>query len=288
MLSLNSAEEGANLYRYLSAAVAPRPIAFVSTIAENGTANLAPFSFFNVFSATPPIIIFSPVFTDEGESKDTLSNISKTKECVVNIVSFEMVQQMSLTSFAFEESVDEFEKAGFKKQESERVDAYRVANAPVQFECRIKEIFTLGKAKGAGNLVICEILKTHIDESILDEKGYIDPVKFDVVGRMGGNWYSRAKEGLFKVPRPTELMVGIDAIPAEIKQSTVLTGNDLGKLANVTQIPSVETAKEFVSNNEFFTEIIATQDREVIHKQAQLLIAENKTIEAWKLLVAKY
>ncbi|WP_417884884.1 flavin reductase family protein [Zunongwangia sp.] len=288
MLSLHSAEEGDKLYRHLSAAIAPRPIAFVSTLGLDGTANLAPFSFFNVFSATPPVIVFSPVTGEDNTLKHTHSNLLATKECVVNVVSYNMVQQMSLASFGFEESVDEFKKSGFQKQSSDVVNAYRVAGAPVQFECKVKEITSLGSQKGAGNLVICEVIKMHIEEAVLDEEGYINPVKIDLVARMGGDWYSRAKAGLFEVSRPTKAIIGIDAIPAEIKESNILTGNDLGKLGSVSQIPSLKEAKEFVDDDAFLVEIIATQDPEVIHKQAQLLLTENRILEAWKLLIAKY
>ena len=291
MLSIDSKESPSGaLYRYLSGAVGPRPIAFASTMDVKGRPNLAPFSFFNVFSANPPILVFSPVRRGkDGSLKHTLLNLKTVKECVINIVDYKMVQQMSLSSTDYAEGVNEFEKSGLSMQPSDLVKPFRVAESPVQFECKVNEIIELGQEGGAGNLVVCEVIKTHIKEEILDEEGYIDQVKIDQVARMGGNWYTRAKDGMFEVPKPiATLGIGVDAIPKEIRQSVILTGNDLGKLGNVEELPSLEESKLYVSEDDLFTEIIAAKETEAIHKQAQLLLDKGKVIEAWKLLLANY
>lgn len=227
------------LHGYLLGAVSPRPICFASTVDKEGLVNLSPYSFFNVFSANPPIMIFSPARrVRDNTTKHTLENVQETREVVINIVSYEMVQQMSLSSTEYPKEVNEFVKAGFTEIASEVVKPPRVKEAPVQFECKVKEIVPLGSEGGAGNLVICEVLKLHLDENILDENGRIDPLKIDTVARMGGNWYSRAKSGLFEVEKPLRTLgIGVDALPEGIRFSKVLSGNDLGMLANVEQLP---------------------------------------------------
>jgi len=237
--------------------------------------NLSPYSFFNVFSAKPPIMVFSPARrVKDNTVKHTLENILETKEVVINIVSYAMVQQMSLSSTEYPKGVNEFVKAGFTQLPSEMVKPPRVAEAPVQFECKVNEVISLGNHGGAGNLIIAEVLKLHMQESILDEKGVIDPLKIDTVARMGGNWYSRAKEGVFEVPKPlSSLGIGVDALPAPIKNSTILTGNDLGMLGNVEQLP--EGAQQFAST--------ALED----HQKAHELLVQGKLQEAWNILIKK-
>jgi flavin reductase (DIM6/NTAB) family NADH-FMN oxidoreductase RutF len=206
---------------------------------KDGKVNLSPYSFFNVFSANPPVMIFSPARrVRDNTTKHTLENVLETKEVVINIVSFEMVQQMSLSSTEYPKGVNEFVKAGFTEIPSENIKPPRVKEAPVQFECKVNDVISLGEHGGAGNLVICEVVKLHLDESILDEHGRIDPRKIDTVARMGGNWYSRARAGLFEVEKPiSTLGIGVDSLPEAIRFSKVLTGNDLGMLANVEQLP---------------------------------------------------
>lgn len=227
------------LHSYLLSAVAPRPIAFASTVDTNGNVNLSPFSFFNVFSANPPILIFSPARrVRDNTIKHTLENVSATKEVVINIASYAMVQQMSLSSTEYAKGVNEFVKAGFTEVASEMVQPPRVGEAPVQLECKVNEIIELGTEGGAGNLVICEVLKVHVKKEVLDENDKIDQVKLDTVSRMGGNWYCRAKEGMFEVPKPLRsLGVGFDKLPTMVRESAILTGNDLAMLANVDELP---------------------------------------------------
>ena len=230
------------LHRYLLGAIGPRPIAFASTIDAEGRPNLSPFSFFNVFGSNPPTLIFSPARRGRDNTvKHTYNNVKNIDEVVINIVNYDIVQQMSLSSTEYAEGVNEFEKAGFSMLKSELVRPFRVAESPVQFECKVKQVIETGQEGGAGNLVICEVLKMHINESILDEDGFIDQHKIDLVARMGGNWYSRANLGMFEVPKPlSTLGIGIDAIPVEIRESKTLTGNDLGKLGNVEALPKDE------------------------------------------------
>ena len=252
MLSIDpKAISPTQLQAYLQGAVGPRPIAFASTVDKNGIPNLSPFSFFNVFSSNPPILIFSPARRVRDNSiKHTLINVESTREVVINIVNFEIVQQASLSSTEYADGVNEFLKAGLTQIPSDVVKPFRVAESPVQFECKVNEIIALGTEGGAGNLVICEVLKIHIDENILDENGNIDQHKIDLVARMGGNWYSRANKGLFEVPKPlTTLGIGVDKIPAFIKESDVFSGNDLGMLGNVEALPNKEAVSIFVNQN---------------------------------------
>lgn len=275
-------------HQYLLGAVGPRPIAFASTIDEEGRPNLSPFSFFNVFSANPPILIFSPARRGRDNTvKHTFLNSKATKEVVINIVNYKMVQQMSLSSTEYAEGVNEFEKAGFTMLKSDLVKPFRVAESPVQFECKITEVVELGQEGGAGNLVICEVVKMHFDEEILDENGQIDQHKIDLVARMGGNWYSRANEGMFEVPKPlSTLGIGVDEIPEYIRRSKVLTGNDLGKLGNVEALPSKEEITSFLNENGEMNKIIGAGNVENIHLQAQLYLEKDEPAKAWKLLLA--
>lgn len=289
MLSINPHDlSTAQLQAYLQCAVAPRPIAFASTINAKGQPNLSPFSFFNVFSANPPILIFSPARRVRDNSiKHTLMNVQELQEVVINVVDYAMVQQMSLASTEYAEGVNEFVKAGFTPIPSMLVKPYRVQEAPVQFECKVNQVIALGNQGGAGNLVICEVLKMHISEAILDDKGAIVQEKLDLVARLGGNWYSRANAGLFEVPKPlTTLGIGVDAIPDFVKNSGLFSGNDLGLLANIDALPSPEEVAIFVKQN-FELKGVLSADEPI--KQLQLAlryVQVNEVESAWKVLLA--
>lgn len=280
------------LHGFLLGSVGPRPIAFASTINENGQHNLSPFSFFNVFSANPPIAIFSPARrVRNNTTKHTLENAQATREVVINIVNYNIVEQMSLSSTEYPEGVNEFEKAGLTPVASEHIKPMRVQESPVQMECKVREIVELGNEGGAGNLVICEILCLHVNENILDKNGKIDQTKIDLVGRMGGNYYCRAKgDGLFEIAKPLRnLGIGIDAIPDEIKNSTILTGNHLGKLGNVEEMPD-ETDVNDYKLTELSDLFIELQDEPAkletkLHQLAAQLLDEGRVTEAWKTLL---
>lgn len=277
------------LHSYLLGAIGPRPIAFASTVDKDGRPNLSPFSFFNVFSANPPILIFSPARrVRDNTTKHTLENVLMTKEVVINIVSFDIVQQMSLASTEYAEGVNEFEKSGLTMLKSDIVKPFRVAESPVQFECKVNKVEALGKEGGAGNLVFSEVVKIHVAKSILLEDGSIDQNKIDQVARMGGNTYTRANQGLFEVQKPlTTLGIGVDEIPAKIKNSSVLTGNDLGMLGNVEELPSQEEIESLISSDEDLQKIIASGDVSEIHLKAKELLRKGQVQSAWKLLLAK-
>ncbi len=277
------------LQGYLQSAVGPRPIAFASTIDKNGVPNLSPFSFFNIFSSNPPILIFSPARrVRDNTIKHTLINAESTREVVINVVNFDIVQQTSLSSSEYPEGVNEFVKAGFTAIPSEIVKPYRVAQSPVQFECKVNEIISLGTQGGAGNLVICEVLKMHISESVLDENGNIDPVKIDLVSRMGGNWYSRANQGLFEVAKPiTTLGIGVDQIPNFVKESSIFDGNDLGKLGNIEALPTTEEINIFVKQNFAVKGVLSSDDQLKQFKKAKEYLDQNDVDSAWKVLLAK-
>ncbi len=286
MLSFNPTELSVpKLHSYLLSAVAPRPIAFASTVDKQGNSNLAPFSFFNVFSANPPILIFSPARrVRDNTTKHTLENAIETKEVVINVVNYRMVQQMSLASTEYPKGVNEFEKAGFTMVPSEKVAPFRVGESPIQFECKINEIVALGNKGGAGNLIICQVVKLHIHEKFVDENGNINQLKLDLVARAGGNVYSRAKEGFFEVPKPlSSIGVGIDAIPDIIKKSKVLTGNDLGMLGNVKEIPTSFDVDKFAKEHPQFIGIDIAKK----HTFAKEYLKNNEVVSAWKVLLMK-
>jgi len=275
------------LHAYLLGAVGPRPIAFASTIDEQGIPNLSPFSFFNVFSANPPILIFSPARrVRDNTTKHTLDNVLKIKEVVINIVNYELVQQMSLTSTEYGEKENEFKKAGLTMLESDLVRPYRVAESPVQFECKVTKVEPLGEEGGAGNLVFSEVVKMHFYESILDENGLIDQFKIDQVARMGGNWYSRANKGMFEVPKPLSAIgIGVDNIPKEIRSLKMLTGNDLGLLGNVDRIPDKNELEEFIAANDQIRSIVKNKDATELLKITREYLDNNKILSAWKVLL---
>ncbi len=277
------------LHQYLLGAVGPRPIAFASTIDEQGRPNLSPFSFFNVFGSNPPTLIFSPARRGRDNTvKHTYNNVKAVDEVVINIVNYDIVQQMSLSSTEYAEGVNEFEKSGLTSLKSDLIKPFRVKESPVQFECKVKKVVELGQEGGAGNLVICEVLKMHINEAVLDENGYINQYKIDQVARMGGNWYTRANMGMFEVPKPlANLGIGVDGIPSEIKTSKVLTGNDLGKLGNIENLPSAEQIDIFIAENKEVRMLLKEQHTEKIHKRAQEFLEKDQVLEAWKILLAK-
>jgi len=271
------------LHGYLLSAVAPRPIAFASTMDKNGNPNLSPFSFFNVFSANPPIMIFSPARrVRDNTTKHTLENAEITKEVVINVVNYNIVQQMSLSSTEYAEGINEFEKSGLTMLKSDIVKPFRVAESPVQFECKVNEIIKLGTEGGAGNLIICEVVKLHIKDAVLDENGSIDQVKLDLVSRAGGSYYSRAKNGFFEIPKPlSTLGIGVDALPEAVRKSNVLTGNDLGMLGNIEAYPLTETINTYAIKHD----IKGLTEAEK-HKKAQNLLSFNDVESAWKVLLS--
>ena len=275
----------AKLHAYLLSTVAPRPIAFASTIDADGHPNLAPFSFFNVFSANPPILIFSPARRGrDNTTKHTYENLKEVKEVVINVVNYAIAQQMSLSSTEYAKGVNEFEKAGFTMLPSEEIKPFRVAESPVQFECKVNEIVELGSEGGAGNLIICEVLKIHIDENVLDEDGAINQEKLDLIARAGGSYYSRAKDGFFEIPKPLQnLGIGVDQIPDGIKKSNILTGNNLGMLCNLETIPNQQDVDNFVADNPNYIGL----ETEEKHKFAQEFLEKNDVFSAWKVLLIK-
>ena len=270
---------------YLLGAVAPRPIALASTINEKGEVNLSPFSFFNAFGANPPTLIFSPARRVRGNTtKHTLENCKATKEVVINIVDYPMVEQMSLSSTEYAEGVNEFVKSGLTELPSEVVKPPRVEESPASFECKVTEIIPLGQEGGAGNLIICEVLRAHFADRILNENKQIDPYKLDAVARMGGNWYARAQgEALFEIPKPIRnLGIGFDQIPEHIKNSNVLTGNNLGRLANIEKLPVQKDVDSFKHNEEVKA---CGENTEKLHQLAQKYLAEGRVEDAWKVLL---
>jgi flavin reductase (DIM6/NTAB) family NADH-FMN oxidoreductase RutF len=276
------------LHGYLLSSVAPRPIAFASTIDADGNPNLSPFSYFNVFSTNPPIMIFSPARRVRDNSvKHTLENVEATKEVVINVVNYEIVQQMSLSSTEYPKGVNEFEKSGLTMLKSDKVRPFRVAESPVQFECKVNDIIKLGKEGGAGNLVICEVLKLHITEEVLDENSIIIQEKLDLVARAGGNYYNRANKGFFEIPKPLQnLGIGVDAMPEAIKNSMILTGNDLGMLGNISKLPAQKEIDEFIIEvGERYPNVLDMVHREK-HKIAKNYLSFGDVESAWKLLLS--
>ncbi len=282
----------AEFHAYMVGAIAPRPIAFVSSIDRHGQINLSPFSFYNSFGSNPPLIVFSPALRGRDAGlKNTLENVREIDEVVINVVNYDMVQQMSLASTEYPKGVNEFVKAGFTEIPSELVKPPRVKESPVQMECKVKQIIQTGVKGGAANLVICEILLMHIDESVLNDKGAIDPYKIDQVARLGGDWYSRAAKGLFKVPKPlTTLGMGVDSLPESIRNSKILTGNDLGLLGNTEKLPDEVLQIEYENREDvknFFSVLAGDTENltNAVHLAAHKLLNDNKVSEAWMLLV---
>ena len=275
------------LQKLLSSSVAPRPIALASTISSGGQPNLSPFSFFNVFSTNPPILIFSPARrVRDNSTKHTLQNVEKVKEVVINVVSYDIIQQVSLSSTEYEKNINEFKKAGLKMLKSDLVKPFRVAESPVQMECKVNDIIPLGTQNGAGNLVICQVLKIHICDRVLNGSNEIDQEKLDLVARGGGSYYIRAREGFLEIPKPLRSKgIGVDMLPGHIQNSSILTGNDLGILGNVEEIPSLKIVAEFWAKSEQkeLKNILKTTDEK--HLKAKEFIQNKDVFKAWCVLL---
>lgn len=279
------------LHRILLAAVAPRPIAFASTIDSDGNPNLSPFSFYNVFSVNPPLLIFSPARRGkDNTNKHTFDNIKQHAEVVINSVSFSMIEQVSLSSGDYKKGVDEFIKAGFTKQKSEKVKPFRVAESSVQFECKVNEVIETGHLGGAGNLIICEILLIHINENIYDKSGNINQDKIDLVGRMGGDLYSRTSgNSIFTVKKPgVKPGIGFDVLPADFLNSNILTGNDLAKLACLDEYPSQKLIYKLLNRISIIEELNKISgNKDLLHLFAKKLIEKDEILEAFAVLLYK-
>ncbi|WP_343700745.1 flavin reductase family protein [Chitinophaga sp.] len=281
----------AELHAYLLGAIAPRPICFASTVDSEGRPNLSPFSFFNVFGSNPPTLIFSPSRrVRDNTVKHTLENIYATKEVVINVVSYAMVQQASLSSCEFPRGVNEFEKAGFTPVPSEKIKPFRVQESPVQMECIVKQVIETGTGGGAGNLVICEPVLLHISENILNAEGRIDPQKIDLVARMGADYYCRASgSAVFEVAKPNlQLGIGVDALPKGIRNSRILTGNNLGQLGNVHEMPAIDASfhDDHLKNIIQYYSISPDEMEKELHLYAKQLLEQGKVAEAWQVLLA--
>lgn len=276
------------LHGYLLGAVAPRPIAFASTIDAEGRVNLSPFSFFNVFGSNPPLMIFSPARrVRDNTTKHTLQNVQAVPEVVVNIVNYPIVEQMSLSSTEYPEGVNEFVKSGLTEVHSEIVKPPRVGEAPVAFECQVQKVIETGTEGGAGNLIIAEVVKIHIRDEYLNEEGRLDLDKLDLVGRMGGSYYVRAAgEALFEIPKPIKTMgIGVDSLPPAVQNSHILTGNQLGRLGNLAAWPHQVEARHRIEKNEQIASLLDADEQE-IHTCASLLINEGQLDVAADLLAA--
>jgi flavin reductase (DIM6/NTAB) family NADH-FMN oxidoreductase RutF len=276
---------------YLQHVVAPRPVCFASTIDKEGNVNLSPFSFFNLFSSNPPILIFSPSRrVRDNTTKHTLENVMEVPEVVINIVTYEMVHQVSLASCEFPKEVNEFAKAGFTAEPATLVKPPMVKESKVKMECTVVEVKPLGTEGGAGNLVICEVIRMHIDDSLLDENKKMDQRKIHHIARLGGDWYCRVNEtNLFMVPKPnTELGIGVNALPESIRNSDILSGNDLGHLANVKEMPVIEPSFDdtHLKNIIQYYSMNPDEMEKELHLYAKKLLAEGKVKEAWQVLLA--
>lgn len=259
------------LQTLLQTAIAPRPIALASTIDKAGNINLSPFSFFNMFSSNPPVVIFSPARrVRDNTTKHTLENVLEVPEVVIGIVNYKIVQQISLASTEYGKEVNEFVKSGLTMKDSDLVKPKLIEDCPVNLECKVLEVKHLGTEGGAGNLVICEVIKIHVREEYLNEEGNLDQKKLDLVARLGGSWYSRNNaENLFEVPKPLVTKgIGFDRLPDEIKLSNIFTGNDLGMLANTEELPT----GNFTANEE-------------VHLEAQTLLHQHQIKAAWEILL---
>lgn len=296
MITINPKEiKTGLLHAHMLSAVAPRPIAFASTIDKDGNPNLSPFSFFNAFGSKPPTLIFSPARrVRDNTIKHTLENVYETMEVVINVVNYSMVQQASLSSCEYPKGVNEFVKSGFTPIPSTLIKPFRVKESPVQFECKVTQVIETGNEGGAGNLVICEILLMHVSEEVMDAEGKIDQHKIDLVARCGYNWYCRASgPALFEVAKPNlKLGIGYDSIPEGIRNSEVLTGNDLGQLGNIEALPSEIEIIEFENMSEIqelknILKLNPDNAEFTKHLAAKELIKAGKTSDAWKMLLMK-
>lgn len=293
-MTINISEsKAADVNSYLQHAIAPRPICFASTIDKDGNVNLSPFSFFNMFSYIPPIIVFSPVHRMRNNTtKHTLQNVTAIPEVVINIVTYDMVQQVSLSSCEFPHGTDEFIKAGFTKEPSVLIKPPRVKESPVQLECKVIEIKPLGAGGGAGDLVIAEVMMIHVNDEILNDDKKIDQQKLDLVGRMGGNWYTRANaHSIFEVEKPnTNVGIGVDALPTSIRESKILTGNNLGQLGNIHELPFVNPAfdDDKLKNIIQYYSINPDDMEKELHYYAKDLLDAGKVAEAWQVLLTAF
>jgi flavin reductase (DIM6/NTAB) family NADH-FMN oxidoreductase RutF len=281
----------ADVQNYLQHAIAPRPVCFASTINKEGNVNLSPFSFFNLFSSNPPIVIFSPARrVRDNTTKHTLDNVLQVPEVVINICDYNMVQQVSLSSCEYPKAVDEFIKTGFTKEASVLVKPPRVKESPIQLECKVIEVKPLGTAGGAGNLVIAEVLMMHLNEAILNEEGKIDQQKIHHIARLGGDWYCKVdSSNLFKVDKPnTQIGIGVDCLPVSIRQSTILSGNNLGQLGNLKELPSVDPTfnDDQLKNIILYYSIDPNEMEKELHYYAKDLLNAGKVQEAWQVLLA--
>ena len=272
------------LYGYLVGAVAPRPIALASTIDAAENVNLSPFSFFNVFSSNPPILVFSPARrSSDNTTKHTFDNLIEVPEVTINVVSYPIVEQMSLTSTDYDKGINEFRKSGLTEVPATRVRPPRILESPVSFECEVQEMIALGQDGGAGNLIICEVVLIHIMESCLDEAGRLDLQQLDLVGRMGGSWYTRASgAALFEINRPKKTIgIGVDQLPASVRNSPILTGNNLGRLGSLSHIPGKQEVDQIKSHSAVKAALSphphsmhSTMER--LHLVAQKFLAEDE------------
>ena len=283
----------ADIQNYLQHAIAPRPVCFASTIDKAGNVNLSPFSFFNLFSSNPPVLIFSPARrVRDNTTKHTLQNVLEVPEVVINIADYAMVQQVSLSSCEFSKDVNEYIKTGFTEEKATMVKPPMVKESKIKLECKVIEVKPLGTEGGAGNLIICEVLIMHIDESILDENNKIDQTKIQHIARLGGDWYCKVDEtNLFKVAKPnTQLGIGVDALPDSIRNSPVLTGNNLGQLANVHEMPFIDPSFDDVKlKNIIQYYSINPNEMDIeLHRYAKELLDAGKVDEAWQILLADY
>lgn len=297
MISITPGEiSTAKLHAYMLASIAPRPICFASTVDKEGNVNLSPYSFFNAFGSNPTTLIFSPARrVRDNTIKHTLENVMETMEVCINVVNYDMVWQMSLASTEYEKGINEFEKSGFTELPSDIIRAPRVKESPVQFECKVREVIETGSEGGAGNLIVCEIVKMHINEIVLDEEGHIDQNKIQLVSRLGGNWYGKAfGDSLFEIEKPVRNKgIGVDVIPENIRLSTVLTGNNLGQLGNVETLPTEADIADFSENSLEYQNL---KTRFALHAEsleyerhllAQRFLSLGDVQSAWKILLAE-
>ncbi|MFN4971842.1 MAG: flavin reductase family protein [Bacteroidota bacterium] len=283
-----------DLQALLQGAIAPRPVCFASTIDKNGHVNLSPFSFFNIFSTKPPILIFSPARRGrDNTTKHTLENVLEVPEVCINVVTYSMVQQTSLASTEYPKGTNEFIKAGFTQEPSVTIKPPRVKESPVQLECVVNQVIPLGTEGGAGNLVICQVKLIHVNPDVLTATGRIDQEKIDLVARMGGDWYARAHgSALFEVPKPlTTLGMGVDQLPDSIKNSTVLTGNDLGMLANTEELPDTDSIEVYIRMHKelqaILTQPSGSERTDTLHRMAHELLLKKDVTSAWKVVLSE-
>jgi flavin reductase (DIM6/NTAB) family NADH-FMN oxidoreductase RutF len=289
IVDLNDLKPAEKQY-YLQHLIAPRPICFASTIDREGRVNLSPFSFFNLFSTHPPVVIFSPSRrVRDNTTKHSLQNVMEVPEVVINIVSYDMVHQTSLASCEYPKGTDEFIKAGFTKEPATLVRPPMVKESKAKMECKVLEIKPLGQEGGAGNLVICEILRLHVADSLLTEDGKIDQTRLEHVARLGGDWYCKvSKDNLFRLPKPNvHLGIGIDSLPESIRFSKILTGNHLGQLANVHEMPVIEPSFDdaYLKNIVQYFSVNPDEMEKELHHYAVKLLDEGKVAEAWQVLL---